>query len=186
MLAFIAGKFDMTFPTDVSVPLLKNIRHDAPKALCTMRESGVSVNLIINREAPPFDNPKIRRALALTLDRKAFIDIISEGEDKTAGIMLPPPDGGWGMTPEMLKDLPGYGDVAQAREEAAQADAGGGLRARQAAQDQGQHAQHRHLQGPGGDPDRPAEAGLCRRRARDHRHRASTTTACSRRTTWWR
>jgi peptide/nickel transport system substrate-binding protein len=32
--------------------------------------------------------------------------------------MLPPPDGGWGMTPEMMKDLPGYGDVAQAREEA--------------------------------------------------------------------
>ena len=116
MLAFIAGKFDMTFPTDVSVPLLKNIRKDAPKAVCTMRESGVSVNLIINREAAPFDNPKIRRALALTLDRKAFIDIISEGEDKMAGIMLPPPDGGWGMTPEMMKDLPGYGDVAQARE----------------------------------------------------------------------
>jgi peptide/nickel transport system substrate-binding protein len=83
-----------------------------------MRESGVSVNLIINRDAPPFDNPKIRRALALTLDRKSFIDIISEGEDKPAGIMLPPPDGAWGMTPEMLKDLPGYGDVAKAREEA--------------------------------------------------------------------
>ena len=118
MLSFIAGKFDMTFPTDVTVPLLKNIRHDAPKALCTMRESGVSVNLIINREAPPFDNPKIRRALALTLDRKAFIDILSEGEDKVAGIMLPPPDGAWGLTEDKLKDVPGYGDVAQAREEA--------------------------------------------------------------------
>ena len=90
MLSFIAGKYDMTFPSDVTVPLLKNIRHDAPKALCTMRESGVSVNLIINRESPPFDNPNIRRALALTLDRKAFIDILSEGEDKVAGIMLPP------------------------------------------------------------------------------------------------
>src|SRR5918993_115652 len=118
MLAFIAGKFDMTFPSDVTVPLLKNIRKDAPHAQCTMRESGVSTNLIINSEAPPFNNPKIRRALALTLDRKAFIAILSEGEDKMAGIMLPPPDGGWGMTPEMLKDLPGYGDVAQAREEA--------------------------------------------------------------------
>jgi peptide/nickel transport system substrate-binding protein len=118
MLAFIAGKFDMTFPSDVSVPLLKNIRKDAPQALCTMRESGVSTNLIINAEAPPFNDARIRRALALTLDRKSFIDILSEGEDKMAGIMLPPPDGGWGMTPEMMKDLPGYGDVAKAREEA--------------------------------------------------------------------
>ena len=118
MLAFIAGRFDMTFPTDVTVPNLKTIRADAPKAQCTMRESGVSTNLIVNREAPPFDNPKLRRALALTLDRKAFIDILSEGEDKMAGIMLPPPDGVWGMPPGMLKDLPGYGDVDKAREEA--------------------------------------------------------------------
>jgi peptide/nickel transport system substrate-binding protein len=118
MLSFIAGKFDMTFPTDVTVPLLKNIRAEAPKAQCTMRESGVSVNLIVNQDAPPFDNPKIRRALALTLDRQSFIDILSEGENKMAGIMLPPPDGAWGMTPEMLKDLPGYGDVGKAREEA--------------------------------------------------------------------
>jgi len=118
MLSFIAGKFDMTFPTDVTVPLLKNIRAEVPKAQCTMRESGVSVNLIVNQDAPPFDNPKIRRALALTLDRQSFIDILSEGENKMAGVMLPPPDGAWGMTPEMLKDLPGYGDVAKAREEA--------------------------------------------------------------------
>ncbi|MFO1159718.1 MAG: ABC transporter substrate-binding protein [Reyranellaceae bacterium] len=118
MLSFIAGKFDMTFPSDVTVPLLKNIRAEAPKAQCTMRESGVSVNLIVNQDSAPFDNPKLRRALALTLDRKAFIDILSEGEDKMAGIMLPPPDGAWGMTPEMMKDLPGYGDVAKAREEA--------------------------------------------------------------------
>ncbi len=31
MLSFVAGKFDMTFPTDVSVPLLKNIKRDAPR-----------------------------------------------------------------------------------------------------------------------------------------------------------
>eukprot|EP01030_Chromulinospumella_sphaerica_P033193 gene33193-34030_t len=50
MLSFVAGKFDMTFPADVTVPLLKNIKRDAPQAQCTMRESGVSTNLIVNRE----------------------------------------------------------------------------------------------------------------------------------------
>ena len=118
MLSFISGKFDMTFPTDVTVPLLKNIRAGAPKAICTMRETGVSSNLIVNAEAPPFDNPKIRRALGLTLDRKAFIDILAEGEGKPSGIMLMPPDGVWGMPDEMLKGVPGYGDVNKAREEA--------------------------------------------------------------------
>jgi peptide/nickel transport system substrate-binding protein len=160
MLSFVAGKFDMTFPTDVTVPLLKNIRKDAPKAVCTMRETGVSSNLIVNSQAPPFDNPKIRRALGLTLDRKAFIDILAEGEGKPSGIMLPPPSGVWGMPDEMLKDVPGYGDVNKAREEA-----------RALMKGQGQHPQHRDLPRSGGDPDRPAEAGLCRRRARGDRDR---------------
>jgi peptide/nickel transport system substrate-binding protein len=118
MLSFIAGKFDMTFPSDVTVPLLKNIKAGAPNALCTMRETGVSANLIVNRDAPPFDNPKIRRAMGLTIDRKAFIDILAEGEGRPSGIMLPPPDGVWGMPEEMLKGVPGYGDVEKARDEA--------------------------------------------------------------------
>ena len=117
MLSFVAGKFDMTFPTDVSVPLLKNIKRDAPNAQCTMRETGVSTNLIVNREVPPFDDPRVRRAMALTLDRQANIDILNEGEGKMGGAMLPPPDGVWGMPPEVLKGIIGYGDVAKAREE---------------------------------------------------------------------
>ncbi|MCA0250338.1 MAG: ABC transporter substrate-binding protein, partial [Proteobacteria bacterium] len=118
MLSFIAGKFDMTFPADITVPLLKNIKRDAPQAQCTMRESGVSTNLIVNNEVAPFNDPKVRRALALVLDRQAFIDILSEGEGKMSGSMLPPPDGIWGVPPEMLKTFVGYGDVEKNREEA--------------------------------------------------------------------
>jgi peptide/nickel transport system substrate-binding protein len=36
---------------------------------------GGSRNLIVNRDVPPFDNADMRRAMALSLDRKAFIDI---------------------------------------------------------------------------------------------------------------
>lgn len=119
MLSFIAGRYDMTFPADVTIPLMKTIRTEAPNAQCTMRESGVSANVIINPERAPFDNPKLRRALALTLDRKAFIDILAEGDGKLSGIMVAPPDGVWGLTPDMLKGLPGYGDdVEKSRDEA--------------------------------------------------------------------
>lgn len=118
MLSFISGKFDMTFPADVTVPLLKNIKQDAPHAQCTMRASGVNTNLIVNRDMPPFDDERIRRAMALTLDRQAFVDILSEGQHAIGGALLPPPDGVWGLTPDKLKDLPGYGDVAKNREQA--------------------------------------------------------------------
>lgn len=118
MLSFASGKFDMTFPTDLTVPLWKNMKKDAPHVKCTMRDTGVSTNLIVNRDVPPFDDPKIRRALALTLDRQAFVDILSEGEAGIGGAMLPPPSGVWGMPPEMVKTIVGYDNVPANREKA--------------------------------------------------------------------
>jgi peptide/nickel transport system substrate-binding protein len=118
MLAFITGKLDMTFPSSVSIPLLKDVRSQAPKAQCDLGTDNVSGNLLINRDAPPFDNPDLRRALALTLDRKAFIDILFEGQADIGGALMPPPQGVWGLPPEELKTLVGYGpDVEKQREE---------------------------------------------------------------------
>ena len=116
MLSFISGNFDMTFPTDVTVPLMKDIKKDAPHAQCTMRQTAVSTNLIINRDSPPFDDKRIRKAMALTLDRKAFVDILSEGQNRIGGTMLPPPDGVWGLPADQVKAL--YGDVEKNREQA--------------------------------------------------------------------
>ena len=79
MLAFVAGKVDMTFPTEVTIPLLKDIKSQEPNAICELEPTNVSTNLIINRENPPFNNLELRHAMALALDRKAFIDIMFEG-----------------------------------------------------------------------------------------------------------
>ncbi len=56
--------------------------------------------------------------MALTLDRKAFIDIILQGHGDMGGALLPPPEGVWGMPPDVLKTVPGYGDVKKDRAEA--------------------------------------------------------------------
>src|SRR5262249_15850968 len=102
LLAFVAGKVDMTFPYEVTIPLLKDIKDQAPDWIWELRPGGVASMLIVNREAPPFDKPELRRAMALTLDRKAFIDILSEGKADAGGALLPPPEGLWGMPPERL------------------------------------------------------------------------------------
>ena len=84
-----------------------------------MAVSNTGRNLITNRDAPPFDNPDLRRAMSLSLDRKAFIDILYEGQGNIGGDMLPPPEGLWGMPADVLKTLPGYGpDVQKNRAEA--------------------------------------------------------------------
>jgi peptide/nickel transport system substrate-binding protein len=98
---------------------LKDVKAQAPQAICERKPTNVSTNLIVNREKPPFDNPAIRRAMALALDRKAFIDILFEGNADIGGSMLPPPEGIWGMPRDMLETIPGYGaDIAKNRAEA--------------------------------------------------------------------
>ncbi len=118
VLAFVAGKVDMTFPTEMTAALEKDIKQQDPTAVCEIAPINVSTNLIINREKPPFDNLELRKALALSLDRKSFIDIIFQGQGDQGGTLLPPPEGVWGMPPEMLKTIPGYGDVNKDREQA--------------------------------------------------------------------
>ncbi len=121
LLAFVAGKFDMTFPNEVTPPLLRDVKAQAPQAVCQLVPINVNVNLIVNRDAAPFNNPELRRAMALALDRKAFVTILAEGHADIGGSMLPPPEGVWGMPPDVLATLPGFGPDVQKNREAARA-----------------------------------------------------------------
>jgi peptide/nickel transport system substrate-binding protein len=120
ILSFIAGQYDLTFAGSVSVPLMHDIEKQRPDATCILPGGSVSTNLVVNREKPPFDNADLRRAMALTLDRKSFIDILTEGTGLPAAAMQPPQGeaqgGQWGLPRDMLETLPGYDpDVAKNR-----------------------------------------------------------------------
>jgi peptide/nickel transport system substrate-binding protein len=115
-MAFAAGNFDRYAVGILSIPLMKQIQNQAPEAICEVVPWNIPRMLIVNRAASPFDNPELRRALALTLDRRAFIDILSDGQGSIGGAMMPPPAGAWGMPPEVLATLPTCGpDVANNR-----------------------------------------------------------------------
>ncbi len=116
ILAFAAGKYELTFAGVLTVPLTHDLRTQRPDAICELPEGSVSTNLIVNRATPPFDNADLRRAMALTIDRQAFIDILTQGTGLRAAAMQPPPGGQWGMPLELLAKLPGYGpDIAANR-----------------------------------------------------------------------
>jgi peptide/nickel transport system substrate-binding protein len=117
-LAFFAGRFDM-IPLSVTIPTLKDFKAQAPHALCEVGTGNVPRTMLVNPTAPPFDNPELRWAMGLAFDRKAFLDILNEGQGAIGGNMMPPPEGAWGMPPEVLQTLPGYGpDVEKNRAEA--------------------------------------------------------------------
>ncbi len=117
LLSFIAGKEDVYF--GVTMPQLKDVRRELPQAICDMTIPNVNRNLLVNRDVAPFDNAQLRRAMTLSLDRQAFVDIIADGQGTIGGVMQPPPEGVWGMPAYTLKSLPGYDpDVTSSRAQA--------------------------------------------------------------------
>ena len=116
MLGFVAGKFDMSVPDGrdgAAAAATSRSRHR--RRICNLRRTNVGTNLIINRDAPPFDNPDIRKALALTLDRKAFNDILNEGQGRIGARHAAAARGRMGHARRTCwQTLPGYGpDVAR-------------------------------------------------------------------------
>ena len=62
------------------MPLLKDIKAQMPNVACQTTSMNNSTNLIVNRDAPPFDNAELRRAVMLAMDRKASVDILNQGD----------------------------------------------------------------------------------------------------------
>src|SRR5438874_8768535 len=170
VLAFIAGNVDMTFPFTLRIPQLKDVQSQVPQADCEITPGGgINAHLLVNRDAPPFNNFELRKAMALAIDRKAFIDIIGQGQGDIGGVLQPPPGGEWGMPPEMLQTLPGYDpDIEKSRSESRRIMQKLGYGP--TAEDQGGDPRSSDLSRFRGPADRSAEAGLFRRRARPDRH----------------
>jgi peptide/nickel transport system substrate-binding protein len=118
ILAFVSGKFDVTFPYEITVPLVGDVKSQMPAAICDISPMNVAANVLMN-PVPPFDDLEVRRAVAMALDRKSFLDILTQGQGDVGGAMQPLPDGRWGLPEAMLRELPGYDpDVAKSREKA--------------------------------------------------------------------
>jgi peptide/nickel transport system substrate-binding protein len=118
MLAFLSGDYDMTGSSTVTPLTIKDVHAKLPGAVCSNTGSMVTGVVLVNHKAPPFDNPKVRRAVALALDRNAFV-AAQHGGGRLGGVMMSPPYGVWGLTPAQLEKVPGFGkDVEKNRAEA--------------------------------------------------------------------
>ncbi len=117
-LAFVTGQFDVTGPSDVTPPVLKDIQAKVPKAVCETFATAGSSHVLINHKAPPMQDARVRRAITMALDRQAFVTA-QHGLGRLGAAMMAAPFGVWGLTPEQLESLPGFGkDVEKSRAEA--------------------------------------------------------------------
>ena len=105
VLAFSVGEFDLTFSQDITSRLAADIKAKAPQAICELAQFNIQTQLLVNPIAP-FDDPRIKKAMMLAIDRKAFIDILSEGNYRIGGVMQAPPEGVWGSGPNSSPTFP--------------------------------------------------------------------------------
>lgn len=115
--ALQAGRADAASPLDGSPPIADQLRAAVPKMVVTKVGAGVADNLLLNITRPPFNNPRVRRALSLAIDRQAFVKAVLQGAGIPGAALAPPPIGFWGLG---ARDLV-TGDKAQAKQLLAEA-----------------------------------------------------------------
>ncbi len=78
----------------------------------------------MNAGRKPWGDPRVRQAVSMAIDRKAAIQVMTDGAGEVSGMM--PPGGQWALPAEELRKLPGYApdkdaERAQARKLLAEA-----------------------------------------------------------------
>ena len=130
ILAFATGEFDLTFPTDVSVPLMKDMKAQAPKAVCEFQSTGVY--------GQPDRQPRARRRSTTPRSAKPCRWRWTARRSTPSSTKAPAPSAApccrcpranGRMPQDVLEKLPGYGpDVEKNRAEARKHHGGARLR----------------------------------------------------------
>jgi peptide/nickel transport system substrate-binding protein len=81
-------------------------------------DSNVNDNVLVNFKRAPLNDPRVRRAINLALDRKAYLIGPRQGAATFGGAMQPRPTGIWGLPAAEVSKLPGMGDPVKQKAEA--------------------------------------------------------------------
>lgn len=116
--ALQAGRVDVAFPEGPKT-VTEQAKAAVPRLAVTSLGVLVNDNLIFNTTKPPFDNPGLRRAVSMGIDRKAYVQTVHQGAATIGAAMTSPPHGTWGLLARDLARIPGYGpDAAAAKAQA--------------------------------------------------------------------
>ena len=116
--ALQSGQLDAAMPGETTKTAAEQLKKAVPQLVVTPVATSVTDNIIMNSKKPPFDNPKVRLAVAYAIDRKAMIRAVHQGGAVPGATMPPPPYGVWGILEKDLAALPGYGKAADMKAQA--------------------------------------------------------------------
>lgn len=97
----------MAYPNPADVQEMKDNQD-----IVVMEQEGLNVGyMAYNTQVPPFDNPKVRKALNMAIDKQAIIDVVFQGSGQVAKNPIPPTM--WGYN-DAVEDDPYDPDAAKA------------------------------------------------------------------------
>lgn len=140
--AFIAGNFDLG--DALLPPEAEELRAQRPDFTITELESFNYAHLIFNTHEPPFDDPRVREAFSLAIDRDAAIQIAGDGVGSVGGPI--PKSAPFSLPEEELEEFAEFDPSltieerrARARELLAEAGYADGLEVRWVHREDGAH-----------------------------------------------
>jgi peptide/nickel transport system substrate-binding protein len=126
LAALQAGRVDAFLPLEMTKAMADAARAQAPSLVITEVGQNGSDNVILNHKRVPFDNPAVRQAVNLALDRNAYVRSVRQNGAVTGAALMPKPLGFWGLPDPELRALAGYRDPAKDKAEAKRLLAGAG------------------------------------------------------------
>jgi peptide/nickel transport system substrate-binding protein len=126
--ALQAGRLDVSFPGEGTKTLAAQLKAAVPALVVSEVSQNVNDNLLMNTKRPPFNDLRVRRAISLAIDRRAYVRAVHQGGAVIGASLAPRPWGTWGLGETDLLRLPGYARPAdeKARARTLLAEAGYG------------------------------------------------------------
>jgi peptide/nickel transport system substrate-binding protein len=112
---FIGGKFDFYQPQPEQLADIQS--RLGSKATVKITPSTQRNHLFMNTERRPFNDPRVREALSVGLDRSVAVQVVSGGQGIELGSYMHP-QGVWALPEAEIATIPGYtkkADVTKAR-----------------------------------------------------------------------
>ncbi len=118
LAALQAGRIEAFLPLEMTKAMADAAKAQAPSLVITEVGQNGSDNVIVNHKRAPFDNPLVRQAVNLALDRNAYVRGVRQNGAVTGAALMPKPLGFWGLPDAELRTLAGYRDPAKDKAEA--------------------------------------------------------------------
>jgi peptide/nickel transport system substrate-binding protein len=118
LAALQTGRLDVSQPLEMTKTMAETLKQGAPSLVVSVVGQNGSDNVVLNHKRAPFDNPLVRRAINLALDRHAYVKGVRHNGAVVGAALMPPPQGTWGLPDKELRTLAGYRDAARDKAEA--------------------------------------------------------------------